>query len=117
MALEGMMAEQSTFWPSILVGLRGAAMVIGGLFALFAPQLALATLVWLGGLIVIFDGVLGIWALVFGGRQSPRYGVAIARNIIAILVGILVVLFPSLTGAIGVSTLVIMVGILLVIVG
>lgn len=111
------MAAESTFWPSILVGLRGAAMVVGGLFALFAPQMALATLVWVGGLIVIFDGVLGIWALVFGGRQSPRYGVAIARNALAILVGILVVLFPSLTGAIGVSTLVIMVGILLVIVG
>ena len=111
------MPAESTFWPTMLVGLRGAVMLAGGLFALFAPRLALATLVWVGGLIVIFDGVLGIWALVSGGRQSPRFGVAITRNLLAILIGVLVVLFPSLAGAVGISTLVVLVGVLLVVVG
>lgn len=112
------MANEGTYpWPSIFAGIRGALMLIGGLFAVFNPLMALATLVWLGGLIVIADGALGIWGLVSGGRTSSRLGVAIARHVLAVVVGILIVLFPVLSGVIGLSTLVIIVGVMMVLVG
>jgi uncharacterized membrane protein HdeD (DUF308 family) len=104
-------------WPSILAAVRGILMLAGGIFAMFWPGPALATLVWLGGLIVIADGALGIWGLLFGGRTSSRQGVAIARHVLAILVGILVVLFPAIVGTFGLATLVIIVAILLLLVG
>ena len=109
-----MAAESTLPWPSIFAGVRGVLMLAGGLFALFSPQL---TLVWVGGVIVIIDGVLGIWGLQFGGRTSTRLGVAIARHILAILAGILIVAFPVIASAIGISTLVILVGIMIILVG
>lgn len=112
-----MAGESTVAWPSIFAGVRGLLMLAGGIFALFWPGQALATLVWLGGLIVIADGVLGIWALLFGGRQSPRMGVAITRHVLAIVFGIIVLLFPAIVGAIGLGTLVVLVAILSLLVG
>lgn len=112
-----MATEANYAWPSIFAAIRGVLMLAGGLFALFSPQLALATLVWVGGVIVIIDGGLGIWGLLFGGRTSTRLGVAITRHILAILAGILIVAFPAIAAAIGISTLVIIVGVLIVLVG
>lgn len=112
------MATGSTIaWPSILAGIRGLLMLAGGIFAIFWPAQALAAVVWLGGLIVIADGALGIWALLFGGRSSPRLGVAITRHVLAIVVGIIVLLFPAIVGAIGLGTLVILVAIMSLLVG
>ena len=109
--------DNALAWPSIFAGIRGVLMLAGGLFALISPQLALATLVWVGGVIVIIDGALGLWGLLFGGRTSTRLGVAITRHILAILAGILIVAFPALAAAIGISTLVIVVGILMILIG
>src|SRR5689334_14800656 len=112
------MATESTLpWPSIFAGVRGVLMLVGGLFALISPQLALATLVWVGGLIVIIDGGLGLWGLLFGGRTSSRLGVAITRHVLAIIAGILIVTFPAIVSAVGISTLVILVGVLMLLVG
>lgn len=104
-------------WPSIFAGVRGILMLAGGIFALISPQLALATLVWVGGAIVIIDGALGLWGLLFGGRTSSRLGVAITRHILAILAGFLIVAFPAIVAAIGLSTLVIIVGIMMILIG
>ncbi|WP_423067316.1 HdeD family acid-resistance protein [Devosia sp. CN2-171] len=112
-----MAGESTVAWPSIFAGIRGVLMLAGGIFALFWPAAALATLVWLGGLIIIVDGALGIWALLFGGRTSPRIGVAITRHVLAIIFGIIVLLFPAIVGAIGLSTLVILVAIMSLLVG
>lgn len=109
--------DNALAWPSIFAGIRGVLMLAGGLFALISPQLALATLVWVGGVIVVIDGALGLWGLLFGGRTSTRLGVAITRHILAILAGILIVAFPALAAAIGISTLVIVVGILMILIG
>ncbi len=112
-----MATDSALPWPSIFAGIRGVLMLAGGIFALLSPQLALATLVWVGGVIVVVDGALGLWGLLFGGRTSSRLGVAIARHILAILAGILIVAFPAMAGAIGMSTLVIVVGIMMILVG
>lgn len=112
-----MATEAGYSWPSIFAAIRGVLMLAGGLFALFSPQLALATLVWVGGVIVIIDGGLGLWGLLFGGRTSSRLGVAISRHVLAILAGILIVLFPVIASAIGISTLVIIVGVMMVLIG
>ncbi|MDB5542645.1 MAG: putative rane protein [Devosia sp.] len=112
------MATEARFnWPGIFAAIRGVLMLAGGLFALFAPQLALATLVWVGGIIVIIDGALGLWGLLFGGRTSPRLGVSVTRHILAILAGVLIVAFPTLASSIGISALVITVGVIMVLAG
>ncbi len=112
-----MATDSALPWPSIFAGVRGVLMLAGGVFALLSPQLALATLVWVGGVIVIIDGALGLWGLLFGGRTSSRLGVAITRHILAILAGILIVAFPAMAAAIGISTLVIVVGIMMILIG
>jgi uncharacterized membrane protein HdeD (DUF308 family) len=112
------MATESTLpWPSIFAAVRGVLMLGGGIFALISPQLALATLVWVGGLIVIIDGLLGLWGLLFGGRTSSRLGVAITRHVLAVIAGVLIIAFPAIVAAVGVSTLVMVVGVLMVMVG
>ena len=46
---------------AILMGLRGALMVIAGLYAVFFPGEALTVLVIVGGILLIIDGALGLW--------------------------------------------------------
>lgn len=106
--------QSSGFWA---VGLRGILMLIAGLLALFAPMLTLTTMVMVGGALMIIDGGLGLWALLFGGRRTESFPASVARQILAVLAGILVVSFPVTAAAIGVSTLVIIVGILTILVG
>lgn len=112
-----MATDSALPWPSIFAAVRGILMLAGGIFALISPQLALATLVWVGGVIVVIDGALGLWGLLFGGRTSSRLGVAITRHILAILAGLLIVAFPAMAAAIGISTLVILVGIMMILIG
>lgn len=112
-----MATEGALPWPSIFAGIRGVLMLAGGLLAVISPQLALATLVWVGGVIVIVDGALGLWGLLFGGRTSSRLGVAITRHILAILAGLLIVAFPVIASSIGISTLVIVVGVAMILIG
>lgn len=113
-----MAGQSGTRSPGMIIALiRGIIMVAGGLFALISPQLALATLVLLGGAIIVVEGLLGLWGLLFGGRSVPNFGVALARNLVAVIVGLLVVAAPVTVSSIGVSTFVVIVALLIIAVG
>ena len=80
----------------LLMGLRGLLMLLAGLYAVISPGAALAVLVIAGGAILLVDGVLGLWALTFGGAKTGNFWFDVVRNILAIITGVLILLSPVL---------------------
>lgn len=80
----------------LLMGLRGLLMLLAGLYAVIWPGAALAVLVIAGGVILLVDGVLGLWALTFGGAKTGNFWFDVVRNILAIITGVLILLSPVL---------------------
>jgi uncharacterized membrane protein HdeD (DUF308 family) len=72
-----------------LTALRGVLLLILGLVALFAPAAMLIWLVWLGGAMFLVDGLLGLWSLTFGKAKTGNFWFDVARNILAVIVGVL----------------------------
>jgi len=72
-----------------LTALRGVLLLILGLTALFAPAATLIWLVWLGGAMFLVDGLLGLWSLTFGKAKTGNFWFDVARNILAVIVGVL----------------------------
>ena len=80
----------------LLMGLRGLLMLLAGLYAVIWPGAALAVLVIAGGAILLVDGVLGLWALTFGGAKTGNFWFDVVRNILAIITGVLILISPLL---------------------
>jgi uncharacterized membrane protein HdeD (DUF308 family) len=80
----------------LIMGLRGLLMLLAGLYAVIWPGAALAVLVIAGGAILLADGVLGLWALTFGGAKTGNFWFDVVRNILAIITGVLILLSPVL---------------------
>jgi len=81
---------------ALIMGLRGAIMLIAGLYAVLFPDAALAALVILGGALLLVDGVLGLWSLTFGGAKTGNYWFDVVRNAFAIIVGVLILISPMI---------------------
>ena len=47
-------------------------------------------------MVLIVDGVLGVWALTFGGAKTGNFWFDVVRNVLAIVAGVLVLLSPML---------------------
>jgi uncharacterized membrane protein HdeD (DUF308 family) len=82
-------------WRWWTVVLRGAAAILFGLFALFAPGRAFVSLVLLFGIYAIIDGVLAL-GLGFTEHVYSR-GAMIARGIVSILAGVLALVWPGIS--------------------
>ena len=54
----------------LIMGLRGLLMLLAGLYAVIWPATAIFVLVMVGAFVLIIDGVLGVWALTFGGAKT-----------------------------------------------
>src|SRR6201999_466539 len=67
------------------------------LYAVIWPGLALTVLVIAAGAILLVDGVLGLWALTFGGAKTGNYWFDVIRNILAIICGVIILLYPLLS--------------------
>ncbi len=80
----------------LIVGLRALVMLLAGLYAVIWPGSALAVLVIAGGIILLVDGVLGLWSLTFGGAKTGNFWFDVVRNVLAIITGILILLSPML---------------------
>lgn len=79
---------------ALITGLRGALMLLAGLYALFFPAAALTALVVVGGALMFVDGVLGVWSLTFGGAKTGNFWFDVVRNALSIIVGLLILLSP-----------------------
>ena len=100
-----------------LTALRGVLMLVGGLYAVLFPALALTWLVVLGGALFLADGVLGLWSLTFGKAKTGNFWFDIARNFLAVLMGLVVLFSPVLSTIFTVTFIVYVVAIQAVIVG
>ena len=101
----------------LILGLRGLVMLLAGLYAVIWPGTALLVLVMVGAAVLIVDGLLGIWALTFGGAKTGNFWFDVVRNVLAIIVGVLVLLSPVLSTLLTVWFFVYLVAIQAIVVG
>ena len=101
----------------LVMGLRALVMLLAGLYAVIWPGTALFVLVMVGAAVLIVDGVLGVWALTFGGAKTGNFWFDVVRNVLAIVVGVLVLLSPVLSTLLTVWFFVYLVAIQAILVG
>ena len=101
----------------LIMGLRGLVMLLAGLYAVIWPGTALLVLVMVGAAVLLVDGVLGLWALTFGGAKTGNFWFDVVRNVLAIIVGVLVLLSPVLSTLLTVWFFVYLVALQAIIVG
>lgn len=100
-----------------LTALRGLVMLVAGLYAIFFPHLTILSLVLLAGALFLIDGILGLWSLTFGHAKTGNFWFDVIRNILAVIVGVLVLLSPVLSALLTVWFFVYLVAIQAIVVG
>ena len=100
-----------------LTALRGLIMLIAGLYAIFFPHLTILSLVLLGGALFFVDGILGLWSLTFGHAKTGNFWFDVARNVLAVIVGVVILISPVLSAIFTTLFLIYIAGIQAVIVG
>jgi uncharacterized membrane protein HdeD (DUF308 family) len=88
-------ADLSKRW-GLIVGLRALLMLLAGLYAVIWPVSALSVLVIAGGVVLLVDGLLGLWSLTFGGAKTGNFWFDVVRSVLAILTGLVILLSPFL---------------------
>ncbi len=101
----------------LLMGLRALIMLLAGLYAVIWPATAIFVLVMVGAIIFIVDGVLGVWALTFGGAKTGNFWFDVVRNVLAIVVGVLILLTPVFSAIVFTTFVVYLVAIQAIVVG
>ena len=102
---------------ALATALRGVLMLLAGLYAIIWPAQALTILVLAGGILLVVDGVLGLWSLTFGGGKSGNYWFDVVSNALSLVLGILILLSPFIATILTVSVLSALVGIAALVVG
>jgi uncharacterized membrane protein HdeD (DUF308 family) len=74
-------------------------------------------LVVLGGAIMLVDGALGLWSLTFGGAKTGNFWFDVVRNVLALICGVIILLFPLLSTLITVWFVVYLIAIQAIVVG
>ena len=102
---------------AMATALRGALMLLAGLYAIIWPTEALTGLVLVGGVLLVVDGALGLWSLTFGGGKSGNYWFDVVANALSLILGILILISPLLATILTVTFLSTVVGIAALVVG
>jgi len=102
---------------ALATALRGALMLLAGLYAIIWPSEALTVLVLAGGILLVIDGALGLWSLTFGGGKSGNYWFDVVANALSLILGVLILVSPLLATILTVTFLASLVGIAALIVG
>ncbi|KQX40123.1 hypothetical protein ASD04_05645 [Devosia sp. Root436] len=102
---------------ALATALRGALMLLAGLYAIIWPTQALTVLVLAGGILLVIDGALGLWSLTFGGGKSGNYWFDVVANALSLILGILILISPLLATILTVTFMASLVGIAALIVG
>lgn len=102
---------------ALATALRGLLMLLAGLYAIIWPIEALAVLVLFGGILLIIDGLLGLWSLTFGGGKSGNYWFDVVANAASLILGILFFLQPLLSTVFTLTFFGVLVGLLAIFVG
>ena len=102
---------------ALATALRGAFMLLAGLYAVIWPDQALLVMVLAGGILLAVDGALGLWSLTFGGGKSGNYWFDVVSNALSLLLGVLFLLQPLIATILTVTVLATLVGIAALVVG
>ena len=102
---------------ALVTALRGALMLLAGLYAIIWPTEALTMLVVAGGILLVIDGALGLWSLTFGGGKSGNYWFDVVSNALSLILGALILVSPFLATVFTVTFLSSLVGIAALVVG
>ena len=109
-------SETKKRW-ALATALRGALLLLAGLYAVILPVDTLAVLVLLGGALFLVDGLIGLWSLTFGGAKSGNYWFDVIRNVLSVISGVLILIFPLMSTYIWVWFVVYLIAIQAIIVG
>ncbi|KKB80076.1 hypothetical protein VW35_06440 [Devosia soli] len=112
-----MISSQTKRRFALATALRGLLMLIAGLYAIIFPADALTVLVLFGGVLLIIDGVLGLWSLTFGGGKSGNYWFDIIANAASLLLGVLFFIQPFIATIFTATLLGTLVGLAALVVG
>jgi uncharacterized membrane protein HdeD (DUF308 family) len=102
---------------ALATALRGVLMLLAGLYAIFFPAQALTVMVLAGGVLLVVDGVLGLWSLTFGGGKSGNYWFDVVSNVLSLILGLLFFIQPFIATVFTVTLLASLIGIAALIVG
>jgi uncharacterized membrane protein HdeD (DUF308 family) len=80
-----------------LMLLRGLAAIGFGILVITKPQISLQVLVYLFGVYVLVEGILGVALAVQGRNEIDSWGVLLLWGLLGVAVGILAFLKPDLT--------------------
>ncbi len=81
---------------TVMTALRGLLMGAIGIFALLAPERALQLLVFVGGGVLVLDGILDLAAMQFRAPRTRMFWLSMIRNLLSILAGLIVLFSPVL---------------------
>jgi uncharacterized membrane protein HdeD (DUF308 family) len=110
-------SSKTSRFPSVLTGLRGLLMLLAGLYALAFPEIALVVLTTVAAAMFVIDGVLGLWAITFGGAKTGNFWFDVVRNVLSIFTGAVIFIWPLLGTLVWTTLLIYFVAIQAIIVG
>jgi len=102
---------------ALATAIRGAFMLVAGIYAIIWPTEALTVLVLAGGILLVIDGALGLWSLTFGGGKSGNYWFDVVSNALSLILGVLILISPLIATIFTVSFISTLVGIAALVVG
>lgn len=112
------MAEsKSKRFEATLTALRGVLIAAAALVAFFYPTQAVQLLVLVGGGLLLVDGVLGLVTIDRSAARTTGHWVALIRNLLSILAGVIVLASGLLVSVFTLSFLIGLVGLLALLVG
>jgi uncharacterized membrane protein HdeD (DUF308 family) len=112
-----MQIDNSLRLQVVLTALRGIVMIIVGIVAFLWPAEAVKFILLVGGGLLVVDGALGLASMDFSSRRGHSFHLALARNLLCIVAGIIVLASGFLTGLFSLATLATIVGILVILAG
>ena len=80
-----------------LMLLRGLAAIGFGILVIAKPQISLQVLVYMFGIYVLVEGILGVAVAIQGRNEIDSWGVLLLWGLLGVAVGILAFLKPDLT--------------------
>lgn len=100
-----------------LTALRGVVMIIAAVFAFALPAQAVKFVLLVGGGLLLVDGSLGLASMDFARQPANRMYLALARNLLCIAAGLIVLTSAWLTGVFTLAFLAGLVGFLVILAG
>jgi uncharacterized membrane protein HdeD (DUF308 family) len=82
------------WWLMVLRGLCG---VVFGLVAILAPGITALSIVLVFAIYMLADGFFGLISAAMAGRRGERWGLLIAESLFNVVVGLIMLLFPTLS--------------------